>query len=125
MKMSPWIEQTPASIAPRYDRLAPFYGLLEGLYLLPLFRIRAKSVSRLALQPGETVLDIGCGSGRNRPRLVSGVGPAGLVLGVDLSAGMLDRARSLCSRRGWTNVELTQADAVGYMPRSAPHAVLF
>ncbi len=123
--MSRWIEQAPARIARRYDRLAPFYVLLEWLYMLPLFRIRAKTVSHLELQPGETVLDIGCGSGRNLPLLMSGVGPSGSILGVDLSAGMLKRARSLCSRRGWANVELTQADATGYVPRSPPHAVLF
>jgi ubiquinone/menaquinone biosynthesis C-methylase UbiE len=61
--MSPWIEQAPASIARRYDRLAPFYGVVEWLYMLPLFRIRTKTVTRLQLQSGETVLEVGCGSG--------------------------------------------------------------
>ncbi len=123
--MSPWLEHAPASIERRYDRLAPLYGLLDWLYLLPLLRIRERTVSRLRLRPGETVLEVGCGSGRNLPLLVAGVGAAGSVLGVDLSAGMLERARGLCRRRGFTNVELTKADAMEYVPRSPPNAVLF
>jgi len=53
------------------------------------------------------------------------VGPTGIVLGVDLSAGMLARARARCSRHGWSNVEVTQADAVSFRPRVPPRAVLF
>lgn len=123
--MAPWIEQSPATIAKRYDRLAPFYGVLEWLYLLPLLGIRSKTVSRLRLQPGDTVLEIGCGSGRNLPLLVQGVGPSGAVLGVDLSPGMLERAGALCRRRSWSNVELTRADAAEDAPRIRPNAVLF
>jgi ubiquinone/menaquinone biosynthesis C-methylase UbiE len=120
-----WIEQSPETIARRYDRLAPFYGALDWLYLLPLLGIRSKTVSRLRLQPGDSVLEIGCGSGTNLPLLVAGVGPSGAVLGVDLSPGMLERARALCRRRSWSNVDLTRADAAEYAPPIPPNAVLF
>ncbi len=45
------------------------------------------------IRPGERILEPGCGSGRFTEVLAAAVGPSGLVLGVDLSAEMLARAR--------------------------------
>ncbi len=56
------------------------------------------------------VLDIGCGTGkstRDAARLAS----AGGVLGVDLSAKMLERARERSASEGLTNISFEQADA--------------
>ena len=123
--MAHWVEQRPEFIAQRYDRLAPFYGALEWLYMLPLLGVRQKTVSALRLRPGDPVLEVGCGSGGNFQLLNRAVGPTGTVLGVDLSAGMLARAKTRCSKHGWSNVEVTQADAVSYEPRVPPRGVLF
>lgn len=46
----------------------------------------------LALQPGDRVLDVGCGPGNTLRRLVDEVGPTGLAVGVDPAAAMLTRA---------------------------------
>ncbi len=123
--MARWVEQRPELIAHRYDRLAPFYGTLEWLYLLRLLGVRRKSVSELRLRQGDTVLEVGCGSGSNFPLLERAVGPGGIIFGVDLSGGMLARAKARCSRHGWSNVEMTQADALSYQPRVQPRAALF
>ena len=123
--MAHWIEQEPEFIARRYDHLAPFYGALEWLYMLPLLGVRRKTVSALGLRRGEPVLEVGCGSGSNFQLLERAVGPTGIVLGVDLSAGMLARAKKRCLRHGWSNVEVSQANAVSYQPRVPPRAVLF
>ena len=48
------------------------------------------------LTTGDRVLEIGCGTGRNVPFLRAAVGATGKVYGVDLSSGMLRRARALC-----------------------------
>jgi ubiquinone/menaquinone biosynthesis C-methylase UbiE len=94
----------------RYDSIARVYSTLEPLYLIfPPARRRA--VRALGLKPGDTVLEIGAGSGRNFPYLVEAVGPSGTVIGVDPSPGMLAEARKLIERRGWSNVELLQQDA--------------
>jgi ubiquinone/menaquinone biosynthesis C-methylase UbiE len=94
----------------RYDSIARVYSTLEPLYLIfPPARRRA--VVALGLKPGDTVLEIGAGTGRNFPYLVEAVGPGGTVIGVDTSPGMLAEARKLIERQGWSNVELRQQDA--------------
>ncbi len=94
----------------RYDRIARTYSKFEPLYLVfPPARRRA--VVALGLKPGDTVLEIGAGSGRNFPYLVEAVGPSGIVIGVDASPGMLAEARKLIERHRWSNVELLQQDA--------------
>jgi ubiquinone/menaquinone biosynthesis C-methylase UbiE len=72
---------------------------------------RACAVESLALGPGDTVVEMGCGTGANVPYLREAVGPEGRVVGVDLTRGMLRRARERVDREGWTNVALVQADA--------------
>jgi ubiquinone/menaquinone biosynthesis C-methylase UbiE len=94
----------------RYDRIARTYSTFEPLYLVfPPARRRA--VVALGLKPGDTVLEIGAGTGRNFPYLVEAVGPSGTVIGVDASPGMLAEARKLIERHGWSNIELLQQDA--------------
>jgi SAM-dependent methyltransferase len=70
---------------------------------------RHDTVRRLQLAPGGTVLDIGCGTGLNFVDLEQRVGPAGRVVGIDLSSDMLARAQLRIDRHGWTNVTLIQA----------------
>jgi ubiquinone/menaquinone biosynthesis C-methylase UbiE len=96
-------------VVARYDRVARFYSLLEPLFLIfPPARHRA--VAALELEPGESVVEICVGSGRNLDLLVAAVGPHGRVVGVDASPGMLAQASRLVARRGWENVTLLQQD---------------
>ncbi|MCF3131430.1 class I SAM-dependent methyltransferase [Streptomyces olivochromogenes] len=52
----------------------------------------AAAVADLGLRPGDRVLDAGCGTGRALPPLRAAVGPAGVVVGVDLTPEMLRAA---------------------------------
>lgn len=76
-----------------------FYGRWAGVYDVlshstpGLRSLRAGAVATLELEPGDTVLDLGCGSGPNIPHLRRAVGPAGRVVGVDFSRPLLERAR--------------------------------
>ncbi len=67
----------------------------------------------LPIEPGDTVVDLGCGSGFHARRLAGAVGDTGLVLCVDLQPEMLDIARYLAEREGIDNLSLvrsTEAD---------------
>lgn len=64
-----------------------------------------------APRPGERVLDIGCGAGEISWRAAEAVGPAGKVLGVDISRPLLNQARSHGSA---SNVRFEEADASVY-----------
>lgn len=72
---------------------------------------RSKAVETLSLSPGDTVVEMGCGTGANFPSLRSQVGPAGQVIGIDLVPGMLDQARRRIQREGWENVHVIRGDA--------------
>jgi arsenite methyltransferase len=62
-------------------------------------------VTLAALQPGQTVLDLGSGGGLDCFLAAKRVGPTGRVIGVDMTAEMIDRARAHARRLGATNVE--------------------
>jgi len=81
--------------------------------------VRAGCVRSLDLDPGDTVVEFGCGPGVNVPVLREAVGPTGRVVGVDITGAMLDRARRLAKRREWGNVEFVQGDATDPPVRSA------
>jgi demethylmenaquinone methyltransferase/2-methoxy-6-polyprenyl-1,4-benzoquinol methylase len=119
-----WVDLSPRSVAQRYDRLSGLIPLFDWLFFQPP-GFRAKAVDRLDLRPGETVLEIGCGTGRNLPFLSKAVGPHGRVLGVDLSPGMLARARALCKHNQWRNVELIESDAAHYRAPAPLDGVMF
>ena len=61
------------------------------------------------LEPGETVLDLGCGAGTDLLIAAQMVGPEGRVIGVDMTSGMLDRARESAQVLGLRNVELHES----------------
>jgi demethylmenaquinone methyltransferase/2-methoxy-6-polyprenyl-1,4-benzoquinol methylase len=99
------IERTYQNWAKVYDWLTPIYILGNEK------RLRRETIGSLHLQPGQTVLDIACGTGRNFPLILERIGPSGKLVGVDYTSAMLDRARERVKREGWENVELIRADA--------------
>lgn len=94
-----------------YDRVAPAYDLVVSMYgLLGGRRLARRAIAMLDLRPGDTVVDLGCGTGVHLPGLADAVGAGGRVLGVDLSREMLDRARVRVGPRARTTIELVQED---------------
>jgi SAM-dependent methyltransferase len=76
--------------------------------LRPLGR---RAMDRAHLASGERVLDVGCGCGDTTLELGGRVGAAGTVVGVDVSAPMLARARAQADAAGATNVRFEEGDA--------------
>ncbi len=104
-----------AGVRRLYDRIAPIYDLAASPYaLLGGRRLAECAIAELRLQPGDTVVDLGTGTGWNLPRLADRVGPTGTVIGVDISPGMLERARKRVASRPPGNVRLVEADISGY-----------
>ncbi len=68
-------------------------------------------MAQMALSPGETVLDIGCGTGASLLRAGAAVAPGGQVRGLDISRPMLDLARRRVAEAGLDHVEARIADA--------------
>jgi SAM-dependent methyltransferase len=58
------------------------------------------------IEPGSTVLDLGCGAGTDLLIAAQMVGAEGRVIGIDMTATMLDRARASAEEMGLGNVEL-------------------
>jgi SAM-dependent methyltransferase len=65
-------------------------------------------IGHLALAAGETVLDLGSGPGLDALLAAKHVGPAGRVIGVDMTPEMLERARATAAKAGVSNVEFRQ-----------------
>jgi len=78
--------------------------------------IGRRTVDRLDLRRGFTVLDVGCGTGASALPAAERVGPSGRILGVDLADKLLDLARAKAAKRRLHNVEFRQGDmtALGF-----------
>ncbi len=80
-----------------YDRLSPWYDLLEGRWEHPAI---GQALDLLAVEPGEQVLEIGPGTGWALIRMAEEVGPAGRVFAVDLSPRMAAATRDRLADAG-------------------------
>ncbi len=87
-----------------------FYDALSGERCV--YRAgRVAGVELMGLRPGDTVVDLGCGTGLSFELLVEAVGPTGRVIGMDSSAQMVELASARAARNGWANVRVVHADA--------------
>jgi len=108
-----------------YDRLAPAYDATAWVFQpLGARRLQHRAVDLLDLHPGDTVVDLGCGTGVNLPALAKAVGEHGHVVGVDLSAGMLEQARRRADRHHLPQVRLHRGDIRGFELPAGTTAVL-
>lgn len=95
--------------------------------------VRLEAIAALNLRPGETVLDVGCGTGFSFAAIQAGIGPGGTLLAFDHSTDLLDIARQRVAQAGWRNVVMLQAraEAVDFFSEIArrgiapPAALLF
>ena len=70
-----------------------------------------RAMDRAEIAPGQRVLDVGCGCGDTTIEIARRVGPSGMVTGVDITAVMLEHARSRVQDAQLTNVHFENADA--------------
>jgi ubiquinone/menaquinone biosynthesis C-methylase UbiE len=80
-----------------YDRISRWYDFLAGGFES---RHRDAGVQKLAPNEGDTILEIGFGTGHSIVALAKLIGVSGKVYGIDISEGMLDITRSRVKEAG-------------------------
>jgi ubiquinone/menaquinone biosynthesis C-methylase UbiE len=83
----------------------------ERRYEAMLAPFGLRMLDAVALAQGESVLDVGCGSGSTSLEVGRRTGPGGSVLGVDVSPAMIGRARQRAAEEGLVHVRFEQGDA--------------
>lgn len=106
--------EAESKVAQAFNRRASRYDFAMKLFNLVGYRYgayRRRAVKALELRPGDTVVEICCGTGINFSLLRKAIGPSGKIVGVDQNSSMLAEARARAEEEGWKNVELVQCNA--------------
>lgn len=102
--MPPRLPDRKAALA-QYRRRARLYDLELALFE----PIRRRAIAELDVSRGDTVLDVGCGTGLSLALLRERVGARGRVIGIEQSPEMIALARERVSAARWRNVELVES----------------
>lgn len=108
------------------ERLERFYGPQAGRYddfRERLLKGRAELIRRLPVQPGDRIVELGGGTGRNLEFFGPALAALESIEVVDLCRPLLDIAAARTT--GLSNVRLTQADATTWRPAAPVDGVYF
>jgi ubiquinone/menaquinone biosynthesis C-methylase UbiE len=110
-------DRTREHLIETYRKKAKHYDITSRLYPAPGYPQRAqrrRAIHALHLRPGDTVVEVACGTGLNFALIEEVIGPEGRIIGVDLTDAMLAQAEERIRTNGWSNVSLVQADAADF-----------
>jgi len=108
-----WPAEATRRMNRMYRRQRYIYDGTRRHYLLG----RDQLITGLQPAPGATVLEIGCGTGRNLV-LAARLYPEARFFGIDVSTEMLTSAISAISRRGMTQrIRVAHGDGTGFDPQ--------
>ena len=94
--------------------------------LTPFEPLRLEAIERLHLQPGEVVLDVGCGTGLSFAPLLQRLGPGGRIVGIEQCPEMLAKAGERLTAEAWhQQITLVQASAEDARWQGRADAALF
>jgi ubiquinone/menaquinone biosynthesis C-methylase UbiE len=111
------IHSTREHLIETYRKKAKHYDITSQFYPVPGYPQRAhrvRAIQALGLRPGDSVVEIACGTGLNFSLIEQVIGPDGRIIGVDLTDAMLAQAQSRIETKGWSNISLVQADAAEF-----------
>jgi demethylmenaquinone methyltransferase/2-methoxy-6-polyprenyl-1,4-benzoquinol methylase len=117
------VDSTREHLIETYRKSARHYDITSQLYY-PQRAHRRRAVQALRLRPGDSVVEIACGTGLNFPSIEQQIGPEGRIVGVDLTDAMLAQAQHRIETNGWSNVSLVQADAAEFEFPTGVDAIL-
>ncbi len=92
-----------------YDRFSKVYDLLSPKAYY--HKARKLAVKELKLRENTTIINLPVGTGQNFKYFQSYLNNTGLIVGVDLSTGMLDKAQRKIDNNNWNNIQLLNIDA--------------
>jgi ubiquinone/menaquinone biosynthesis C-methylase UbiE len=116
------VDDNRKAVAGVFDRAAPTYDAVGVEFFQS---VGARLLALADLQPGESVLDVGCGRGAVLLRAAEAVGPEGSALGIDLAPTMVELTREDARRRGLLHVDVQVMDAQEpELPEASYDAVL-
>lgn len=75
---------------------------------------RAKAIELLTLQPGQSVLDVACGTGLNFKCIQQHLKAQGHLTGIDLSTRTLHLAQKRVKQQHWQNIDLIATDSASF-----------
>ena len=111
------VDRSRERLIETYRKKAKHYDITSRLYPVPGYPQRPqrlRAVQALGLRAGDSVIDIACGTGLNFPLIEEVIGPAGRIVGVDLTDAMLAQAHSRIAKNDWSNIRLVHADAADF-----------
>ncbi len=112
---------------PHAQRLERFYAGQAADYdrfRARLLHGRDATIAHLCPEPGMSVAELGCGTGRNLQPLVEGPRAPRRVWAVDLCPSLLGVARQRINEAGWHQVQVVQADAAAWQAPAPLDGVL-
>jgi len=104
------VHRSKAQAKESYDKISRFYDYFAGVFEK---KYRNMALERLNIKRGETILEIGFGTGHCLKQIAESVGEAGKGYGIDISSGMLEVTKKRLEKAGLIDrVELYRADAL-------------
>lgn len=100
-----------------YKKRAKNFDLSSKVYRLFGFndeKYRKKAVAYLELLEGDSIVEIGCGTGLNFPILLEKIGKNGKIIGLDISVDMLEQAKKKIQVFSWNNVDVYEQNAMKF-----------
>ncbi|MBT8218551.1 MAG: methyltransferase domain-containing protein [Bacteroidia bacterium] len=92
-----------------YDSFSNLYDWLSPKWYY--HEARAYAIQQLHLDEATTVLNLPCGTGQNFEYFQKYMNGSGLVIGIDLSEGMLEKAIKKKNENNWSNIKIINEDA--------------
>jgi demethylmenaquinone methyltransferase/2-methoxy-6-polyprenyl-1,4-benzoquinol methylase len=122
MQISP-VTRSKNDARTAYNRMSCIYDLLAGSSETPLMHV---GLDLLAVREAESVLEIGCGTGKGLVEITKKVGSKGQVHGIDLSSGMLRQAHERLAKADLLHqIPLVEGDGAWLPYQNASFSAVF